>query len=106
VHRFRAEQIEAAIQAGLLDFYTANSQLVAEAVAQFQQRHAESTTAVREQITAVTRDLQQTTAVDRYLHAFETGVLDHDDTTIKARLKQLKVQIKLLRGHKAELRHP
>jgi hypothetical protein len=54
VHRFRAEQIEDAIQAAMLDFYTANRQLVAEAVAQFQQRHAESTAAVREQIAALT----------------------------------------------------
>jgi site-specific DNA recombinase len=106
VHRFKAEQIEDAIQAAMLDFYTANSQLVAEAVAQFQQRHAESAAAVREQIAALTRDLQQATAaVDRYLHAFETGVLDHDDATVKNRLKQLKAQIKLLRGRKAELEY-
>jgi site-specific DNA recombinase len=104
VHRFNADDLEAAIGAALLDFYTTGSDIIASAVAEFQRHHAASTLSRRDQIRSVEKELAQaSTAIDRYLAAFEKGTLDDEDSNIHSRLTTLKNQTKTLRARKAQL---
>jgi site-specific DNA recombinase len=104
IHRFNADDLEAAIGQALVDFYTTGHDLIADAITQFQHTHAASTTAKREQLSTVRNQLKATAAaIDRYLTAFERGTLDDDDPDIRARLGALKSQSKVLRARKAEL---
>ncbi|MFD0747460.1 recombinase family protein [Phytohabitans flavus] len=107
IHRFHADEIEAAISAALLDFYTtSNSDVIAKAVAEFQAQHAASTHELSAQLAAVTRELREAAAaVDRYLTAFEKGTLDDDDPDVRTRLSKLKEQSKQLRARKAQLEY-
>jgi site-specific DNA recombinase len=103
-HRFNADDLEAAIGDALLDFYTTGHQLITDAIARFQQTHASSTAAKREQLATVKKEIRDNAAaVDRYLTAFEKGTLDDDAPEIRARLDTLKNQSKALRARKAEL---
>ena len=104
IHRFNADDLEAAIGDALLDFYTTGHQLITDAIARFQQTHASSTAAKREQLATVKKEIRDNgAAVDRYLTAFEKGTLDDDAPEIRARLDTLKHQSKALRARKAEL---
>ena len=105
VHRFHADEIETAIGTALLNFYTlSNGAVIAKAVADFQDAHAASSHDLRTQVGTVTRELREaTTAIDRYLTAFEKGTLDDDDPDVRARLAKLKDQCKQLRSRKAQL---
>jgi site-specific DNA recombinase len=104
IHRFNADTIEAAITTALLDFYTHRSDLIEQAIAEFQAQHTADSFRLRDQLAAVTRELKDTsTAIDRYLIAFEKGTLDDEDTHVRDRLAALKNQSKQLRGRKAQL---
>lgn len=85
IHRFDADEIEAAIGTALLDFYTAsNGEVIATAVADFQAQHAAASHDAQAQLTAVTRELREATAaIDRYLTAFEKGTLDDEDPNVQ-----------------------
>jgi site-specific DNA recombinase len=104
VHRFNADAIETAITTALLGFYTNHSQLIADAITAFQARHAADSSRQQEELAALTRQLKDTsTAIDRYLIAFEKGTLDDEDTHLRERLATLKTQSKQLRARKAQL---
>jgi site-specific DNA recombinase len=106
IHRLNADDLEKAISAALLDFYTTGGDLIAEAVTQFQASHAASSVAIRAQLATVNRELKEATAaIDRYLIAFEKGTLDDDDPDVRARLSTLKDQSKALRMRKAQLEY-
>jgi hypothetical protein len=47
IHRFNADHIEAAITGALLDFYTHRSDLIEQAVAEFQHQHTADSTRLR-----------------------------------------------------------
>ncbi len=104
IHRFNADELEAAIGDALLDFFTTGHQLITDAITRFQQTHAASTGTKREQLATVKKELRDNaTAVDRYLTAFERGTLNDDAPEIRVRLDALKSQAKALRARKAEL---
>jgi hypothetical protein len=104
IHRFNADDLEPAIGQALLDFYTTGHDLITDAIALFQQTHAASSAAKRQQLAAVKNQIKDNAAaVDRYLTAFERGTLNDDEPAIQARLSSLKTQAKALRARKAEL---
>jgi site-specific DNA recombinase len=104
IHRFNADTIETAITAALLDFYTHRGDLIEQAVAEFQGQHSADNSRLHDELAAVTRELKDTSsAIDRYLIAFEKGTLDDEDTHVRERLATLKTQSKQLRGRKAQL---
>ncbi len=106
IHRLNADDLETAISAALLDFYTTSGDLIAEAVAEFQASHAAASAAHRDQLAMVNRELKEASAaIDRYLTAFEKGSLDDDDPDIRTRLTTLKNQSKRLRTRKAQLEY-
>ena len=104
IHRFNADDIEAAIGDALLDFYTTGHQLITDAITRIQETHASSTAAKQEQLATIKKEIRDNAAaVDRYLTAFEKGTLDDDAPEIRTRLDTLKNQAKALRARKAEL---
>ena len=104
IHRFKADDLEAAISQALLDFYTTGQDVITAAAAEFPATYATATSGHRDQLAAVTTQLKQNSAaVDRYLTASERGTLDDDDETIQARLSTLKSQSKQLRARKSQL---
>jgi site-specific DNA recombinase len=104
IHRFNADAIEDAITTALLDFYTQHSNVIEQAISEFHDRHTADNSGQRDELTAITRELKENAAaIDRYLLAFERGTLDDDDSTIRARLADLKTQAKTLRGRKAAI---
>ncbi|GAB3522613.1 recombinase family protein [Phytohabitans suffuscus] len=104
VYRLNADDLEQAMAAALLDFYTTHDDLINKAVATFQERHTAATSDLRNQLAAVERELQTAAAAtDRYLTAFERGTLDDDDGQIRERITLLKDQTRHLRGRKADL---
>ncbi|GAB2618053.1 hypothetical protein Aab01nite_31660 [Paractinoplanes abujensis] len=104
IHRFNADELEAAIGDALLDFFTTGHQLITDAITRFQQTHAASTGTKHERLASVKNELRDnTTAVDRYLTAFERGTLNDDAPEIRARLNTLESRAKALRARKAEL---
>jgi site-specific DNA recombinase len=104
IHRLNADDLETAIGDALVDFYTTDHQLITDAIGRFQQAHASSTAAQREQFATAKKGIQDNAAaVDRYLTAFEKGAVDDDAPEIRTRLDSLKNQSKALRTRKAEL---
>lgn len=106
IHRFNADAIEAAITTAMLDFYPHHDDVIEKAIAEFQDRHSADSSGQRDELAAVTRELKENAAaIDRYLIAFERGTIDDDDTTVRTRLAELKIQAKTLRGRAREGRH-
>jgi site-specific DNA recombinase len=104
VHRFSADELEAAVSAAMIEFYTTRHDVISEAVTNAQAAHARATSGHRDRLAAVSRDLKENTAaIDRYLGAFERGTLDDRDETVQNRLTTLKEQSKRLRARKAQL---
>lgn len=64
----------------MIEFYPTQHEVIKSAVAEAQRAHVRATGTYRDQLTAVTRELRDaTTAIDRYLTAFERGTLDDED---------------------------
>jgi site-specific DNA recombinase len=57
IHRYNANELEAAIGQALLDFYTTGHDVIAEATARFQAAHATTTSSNAEQLATVRRKL-------------------------------------------------
>ncbi|GGK84201.1 hypothetical protein GCM10012284_17990 [Mangrovihabitans endophyticus] len=91
IHRFNADDLEAAVSDALLDFYTTGHDLITDAITRFQDNYAASTAAKREQLATLTGELRDNTAVvDRYLSAFERGTLDDDAPKIRKRSRSCR----------------
>ncbi|MDT4995540.1 MAG: site-specific recombinase [Actinoplanes sp.] len=104
LHKFNADELEAAIGRALLDFYTTGQEVIDQAVTTFVTAHGQATDTRRQELAAVNRQLRENaSAGDRYLRAFEKGTLDDDDPAIQTRLTSLKLQSKQLRADKARL---
>ena len=68
VHRFSADELETAVSAAMIEFYTTQHDVINEAVADAQTAHARATSGHRDQLAAVIRDMKENTAaIDRYL---------------------------------------
>jgi site-specific DNA recombinase len=101
-HRFNAEALDAAIRQALIDFYTTGDDLIAQAVAEFQQAHQDSHADLRRELTGVEKELAKTqAAIDRYLSAFEGGTMD--PAICQPRLTELAERAKQLRTRHTEL---
>jgi site-specific DNA recombinase len=104
IHRFNADELDQAVAAALLDFYTNSADIIARAVHQAQTAYATATASHRHQLGAIARDLKDAnTSIDRYLTAFEKGTLDDTDEHTNQRLTALRATIKQLRTRKAQL---
>ena len=104
IYRYHADDLDTAIAAAVLNFYTTGTDTITCAIAQFQTTHTAATAGHHDQLTAVARDLKQANAsVDRYLTAFEKGTLDDDDDNVRRRMTALKERTKQLRARKAQL---
>jgi site-specific DNA recombinase len=104
IHRFNADELDQALAAALLDFYTNGADVIARAVHQAQAAYTTATASHRDQLGAIARDLKEANAsIDRYLTAFEKGTLDDTDEHISQRLTALRATIKQLRARKAQL---
>jgi site-specific DNA recombinase len=101
-HPFNADTLDAAIREALIDFYTTGDDLIAQAIAEFQQVHQDSHADLRREQAGVEKDLAKTqAAIDRYLTAFEAGTMDPD--ICQPRLAELAERAKQLRTRAAEL---
>ncbi len=106
IHRFNADELEAAVGQALLDFYTTGLDVIGEATAAFLADHAKATSNHHDELATIQRELKDNAAaVDRYLTAFEKGTLDDEDPEVQARLTKLKSQSKQLRSRKAEIEY-
>jgi len=103
-HRFNADELEKAMRQAVLEFYSTGYDIIARAVTEYQASHAKSSSANRDQLAAVAKQLKDNSAaLDRYLTAFENGTLTDDDDNIKARLATLRDQARQLRTRKIQL---
>jgi site-specific DNA recombinase len=74
----------------VLDFYTTSGDIIDKAISEFHRQHIATR---RGQLQAVEQELKQvTSAIDRYLTAFEKGTPDDEDAHIRARLATLKTK--------------
>jgi site-specific DNA recombinase len=104
IHRFDADELEAAVGQALIDFYTTGHDIIDQTVSEFLTAYGQATSSYHEELEAVKRQLRDASAaVDRYLTAFEKGTLDDEDHDIQARLVNLRKQTKQLRADKARL---
>jgi hypothetical protein len=104
IHRFNADELEAAVGQALIDFYTTGHDVIDQTVSEFLTAHGQATSNDHQQLEAVKRQLRDASAaVDRYLTAFERGTLDDEDPDIQARLVNLRKQNKQFRADKARL---
>ncbi|MFJ8583010.1 recombinase family protein [Micromonospora sp. NPDC093277] len=103
-HRFNADELEHAMRQAVLDFYSNGYPVISQAITEFQTSHTQSTSAYQDELAAINRQLKDnSTAVDRYLTAFEKGILDDEDDNVRTRLANLRDQSRLLRARKAQL---
>ena len=103
-HRFNADELEKAMRQAVMEFYSTGYDVIVRAVTEYQASHAKSSSANRDQLAAVVKQLKDnSSAVDRYLEAFERGSLDGEDDNIKARLATLRDQARQLRTRKIQL---
>ena len=100
--RIDADAIEDAVTDALASFYRGQHALIADAIAAAQASHAAADEGRRAELAATERELARTGApLDRYLAAFENGVLDPED--LAGRLAQLKARSHQLRARHDEL---
>jgi site-specific DNA recombinase len=101
-HPFNADALDAAIREALIEFYTTGDDLIAQAVAEFQQAHQDSHADLRRELAGVDKERVKTqAAIDRYLTAFEAGTMAPD--ICQPRLAELAERAKQLRTRHAEL---
>jgi site-specific DNA recombinase len=104
IYRFNADELEDAISAAMIEFYSTQQEVINLAVAEAQMVHSRATSTYRDQLAGVTRELREATvAIDRYLTAFEKGTLDDENDHVQERLAKLKEQTRRLRARKAQL---
>jgi site-specific DNA recombinase len=100
--RVNADAIEQAIIGALARFYRHQHDLIADAIAAAQARHAADNHSRRAELTTTERELARTNAaIDRYLAAFENGTLEPED--LAGRLAQLKARTGQLTARRDEL---
>ncbi len=100
--RLDADAVEQAVVGALAGFYRNQHDLIADAIAQAQARHAAAQNGHRAELADAERELARTSAaIDRYLTAFENGTLDPED--LAPRLAQLKTRSAQLRARRDEL---
>ena len=92
----------AAVIQALACFYLDQHDLIADAVTAAQASHRVADDARHSELAAVDHELSTTSsAVDRYLSAFENGTLEPED--VAGRLAALKTRAQQLRAHRDEL---
>ncbi len=100
--RVDADAIEHAVTDALASFYRDQHDLIADAVAKAQASQTAEHETRRAELTATERELvKASTAIDRYLAAFENGALSPED--LASRLAQLKNRSRQLAGRRDEL---
>jgi site-specific DNA recombinase len=90
-HRINADAMDEAIFDSLTGFYRHHHELIEQAVTQASTQHSASLDHRRAELTALDARLTRaTTAIDRYLQAFEDGELD--PATVKERMSALRTK--------------
>jgi site-specific DNA recombinase len=101
-HRLNADALDEAIFDALTGFYHHHHDLIEQAVAEATAWHTAGIDDRRAELTTVEKELTRaSTAIDRYLQAFEDG--DLDPTTVKHRMKTLSDKITQLTDRRDEL---
>jgi site-specific DNA recombinase len=101
-HRINADALDEAIFDALTGFYRHHHDLIEQAVAEATAWHTAGIDDRRAELTTVEKELTRaSTAIDRYLQAFEDG--DLDPTTVKHRMKTLSDKITQLTDRRDEL---
>jgi site-specific DNA recombinase len=107
--RIDADAIEDAVTRALADFYRHQHDLIADAIAGARTSHAAAHDAQCAELAATEHELARTGAtIDRYLTAFENGILDPEDlagrlASLKARSGQLRARRDALAGQVATM---
>lgn len=100
--RINADALDEALLDALTGFYRHHHDLIQQAVAQATTAHTAGIGDRRAELTTMDKELTRaTTAIDRYLQAFEDGNLD--PATVKHRMTTLTDKITQLTGRRDEL---